>query len=88
MAGFGWIGAGIVNLFTWYIIMIRHVPSSYPNASLALSLLVFAVGILVLAFRKRINTMIDEKTAKHSGRMENSNSIEGNRTEVYKKQNK
>ena len=31
MAGYGWIGAGVVSLFTWHIIVIRHLPSSNPN---------------------------------------------------------
>ncbi|MEM3841561.1 MAG: hypothetical protein QXN59_02630 [Candidatus Micrarchaeaceae archaeon] len=68
MAGFGWIGAGMVNLFTWYIIYTRGIPSGNPDASLLLSVLVFAVGISVLVLRRKINNIIDEKTRRSGSR--------------------
>ena len=62
MAGYGWIGAGVVSLFTWHIIMIRHLPSSDPNGMLYLGAFVLVVGIAILAARRRIDALIDRKT--------------------------
>ncbi|MCL4388748.1 MAG: hypothetical protein M1564_00270 [Candidatus Marsarchaeota archaeon] len=64
MAGYGWIGAGVVSLFTWHIIVIRHLPSSNPNGMLYLGAFVLVVGIAILAARRCIDALIDRKTAE------------------------
>ena len=64
MAGYGWIGAGVVSLFTWHIIVIRHLPSSNPNGMLYLGAFVLVVGIAILAARRRIDALVDRKTAE------------------------
>ena len=64
MAGYGWIGAGVVSLFTWHIIMIRHLLSSNPDGMLYLGAFVLVVGIAILAARRRIDALVDRKTAE------------------------
>ena len=64
MAGFGWIGAGIVSFATWYMLSTKHIyTASNPSNMLYISILVAIVGISVLVFRKRINRIIEEKRA-------------------------
>ena len=64
MAGYGWIGAGVVSLFTWHIIVVKHLPSSNPDGMLYLGSFVLVVGIAILAARRRIDALIDRKTAE------------------------
>ncbi|EQD36954.1 conserved hypothetical protein, membrane [mine drainage metagenome] len=67
MAGFGWIGAGIVSFATWYTISIRvSTGFSNPSGMLYLSVLVTIVGILVLVFRRKIDRIVEEKETRQS----------------------
>ena len=64
MAGFGWIGAGIVSFATWYVLSSN--PGSYassPDNMLYLGFMVTLVGIAVLIFRKGINSIVERKKA-------------------------
>ncbi|EET89653.1 MAG: hypothetical protein LVQ97_01815 [Candidatus Micrarchaeales archaeon] len=61
MSGYGWIGSGVVTLFTWYIIRARNIPSSNPDGTLALGIFVLILGALILLFRRNINSLIDAK---------------------------
>ncbi|MGC8537995.1 MAG: hypothetical protein ACP5MZ_03380 [Candidatus Micrarchaeia archaeon] len=62
MAGFGWIGAGIVSFATWFVL--SRNPGSYassPSNMLYLGFIVTLVGVAVLAFRKQINSLVEKK---------------------------
>jgi hypothetical protein len=82
MAGYGWIGAGVVSLFTWHIIVIRHLPSSNPDGMLYLGAFVLVVGIAILAARRHIDALIDRKTAEAKSRMEAYKGPSGNGRQV------
>lgn len=69
MAGFGWIGAGIVSFAAWYVLVTGN-SSAYsdPTNMLRISVLVTMVGIGILAFRKRIGRIADMKKAEIENR--------------------
>ncbi len=72
MAGFGWIGAGIVSLAAWRELSLRPLSGgSSPGNMLYIAILVIAVGISILAFRKRIDRYAEAKKLRIAGSKKN-----------------
>ncbi len=64
IAGFGWMAAGIVMIYTGYLIYLDKITSSNFREDIAFGLLLIIIGIIILAFRSKINKIVEEKTAE------------------------
>ncbi|WP_088820566.1 hypothetical protein [Candidatus Mancarchaeum acidiphilum] len=64
IAGFGWIAAGIVMIYTGYLIYLDRITSSNFREDIAFGLLLMIIGVLILALRSKINKIVEEKTAE------------------------
>ena len=77
MSGYGWIGSGVVTLFTWYIIRVRNIPSTNPDGTLVLGIFVLILGAMILLFRRNINSLIDAKQKEIEARKHAQSNGEG-----------